>query len=80
MAIDHHLNVYPCWPLKPIGNLRDCKLEDLWFSSDYQRMRGRMWRTECPKCWLSCHAERGPDARKREIKKYMRRAKRRVSD
>jgi pyrroloquinoline quinone biosynthesis protein E len=72
IAIDHHLNAYSCWPLKPVGNLHDCKLEDLWFSSDYQRIREQMWRTECPRCWLSCHAELGPDARKQEIRSFMR--------
>ena len=71
IAIDNRLDLYPCWSFSPISNLRDKRLEDVWFSSDYQRMRERMWRADCHGCWLSCHTERELEARKRELMKYM---------
>ena len=72
VAIDHHLNVYACWPMQSVGNLKQTSLEKLWYSRDYQKIRQKMWNIECPKCWLSCHAELGADARMREIKQLMR--------
>ena len=72
LAIDNHLNVYACWPMQSVGNLKRTSLEQLWYSRDYQKMRQRMWSLDCPKCWLSCHAELGAEARMREIKQMMR--------
>lgn len=72
LAIDNLLNLYACWPLPPIGDLRQARLESYWFSRAYQRRREQMWRMDCPGCWLSCHAEKGADARRRELRDQMR--------
>jgi MoaA/NifB/PqqE/SkfB family radical SAM enzyme len=61
------------------GNLKLChSLEPLsggtiaaqWQSAEAASLRGRMARLECPKCWLSCHA----DVRSQSMHQYGRTA------
>jgi MoaA/NifB/PqqE/SkfB family radical SAM enzyme len=54
---DVDLNVRPCWMIKPVGNLRQERLEDIWYSARFQEARRRIKALQCPKCWLLCTAE-----------------------
>jgi len=55
--VDVDLNVRPCWMMKPVGNLRQEKLEDIWYSARFQEARRQIKALQCPKCWLLCTAE-----------------------
>ncbi len=57
ISIDNRLTAYSCWTIGRIGNLKENKLEDLWYSFGYQKRRDKMWKVQCEKCWLTCHAE-----------------------
>lgn len=57
ISIDNRLTAYSCWTIGRIGDLKKNRLEDLWFTPSYQRRRNRMWKVQCEKCWLTCHAE-----------------------
>ena len=55
--VDVDLNVRPCWMMKPVGNLRQERLEDIWHSTRFQEARRQIKALRCPKCWLLCTAE-----------------------
>lgn len=59
VVITADLKVLPCWRLPPIGDLRSEDLVDIWFSQRYQKQRKNMKYLRCPRCWLTCHNERG---------------------
>jgi MoaA/NifB/PqqE/SkfB family radical SAM enzyme len=50
LFIGPHGELYPCWALKPIGNLRDKKLCDILNSETYKRQLNEMWTKKCPGC------------------------------
>ena len=39
ISIDHQLNVRSCWPKRPLGNLHESKLRDIWKSDIYSENR-----------------------------------------
>jgi MoaA/NifB/PqqE/SkfB family radical SAM enzyme len=55
--IDVDLNVRPCWVMKPVGNLRESNLENIWSNQSFQAARKAIRQHQCPKCWLLCTAE-----------------------
>ena len=55
--IDVDLNVRPCWVMKPVGNLRESTLENIWTSQTFQAARKTIREHQCPGCWLLCTAE-----------------------
>ena len=57
IAIDTHLNVKSCWPMKPVGNLHTQTLKEIWTSNTYKQHRSAMLALDCPGCWLRCHTE-----------------------
>jgi MoaA/NifB/PqqE/SkfB family radical SAM enzyme len=57
IAIDTHLNVKSCWPMKPVGNLHTQSLKEIWTSDTYKQHRSAMLALDCPGCWLRCHTE-----------------------
>lgn len=42
---------------KPIGNIFETSLKDLWFSRTANQVRKCMIKGDCPTCWISCYAE-----------------------
>jgi len=58
-SITTDLKVLPCWRLPPIGDLNSEDLIDVWFSQKYRKQRKNMKYLRCPKCWLTCHNEKG---------------------
>jgi len=50
LFIGSHGEVYPCWALKPVGNLRDKKLRDIINSEIYKHKLYDMWIKRCPGC------------------------------
>lgn len=52
-GIDAKGNVYPCLYQKPVGNLFDSSLKEIWKSGLYNKTRYRM--KSCSKCLLLCH-------------------------
>ena len=42
---------------KPIGNVFENKLSEIWFSEKANKVRQQMLEGHCPGCWLSCFAE-----------------------
>ena len=57
ISVDYKLNVRSCWPKKPLGNLHEAKLTDIWKSDLYSETRASMLELKCPKCWLRCHTD-----------------------
>ena len=57
--LDPHGDVYPCiFVNEKIGNVREEKLEDLWWTDDASRIRERISGGDCPGCWVECEAYR----------------------
>jgi len=50
LFIGSHGEVYPCWALKPVGNLRNKKLRDIINSKIYRHKLHDMWIKKCPGC------------------------------
>lgn len=50
LNIDNNLDVYPCWGLAPVGNLREDRLEDVLDSEQYKEIQKKMFKKECPGC------------------------------
>jgi MoaA/NifB/PqqE/SkfB family radical SAM enzyme len=59
IVITGDLKVLPCWRLPPTGDLRSENLVNIWFSRRHQKQRKYMNYLRCPRCWLTCHNERG---------------------
>ena len=59
LYIDSTLNVRSCWSfgLPIAGNLREHHLQDLLTSARMKRMRKRIRKLQCERCWLLCTAE-----------------------
>jgi MoaA/NifB/PqqE/SkfB family radical SAM enzyme len=57
VSIDSNLELHPCYPLPSVANLRDEKLEDLWFSEKMNLQRIKMKNGECPGCSTVFHKE-----------------------
>lgn len=59
LAIDAHMNVRCCWDgtFKPVGNLGNQSLTQIWNSSEYQTARERMLECKCSGCWYLCTTE-----------------------
>ena len=57
--IDSTLNVRSCWSfgLPIAGNLREHHLQDLLTSPKMKKMRKRIRKLQCERCWLLCTAE-----------------------
>ncbi len=52
-GIDAKGNVYPCLYQRPVGNVFDSSLKEIWQSDLYNKTRGKM--KTCSKCLLLCH-------------------------
>ena len=50
LFIGPHGEVYPCWALDPIGNLRETKLRDILNSKTYRHKLLDMWMKKCSGC------------------------------
>jgi MoaA/NifB/PqqE/SkfB family radical SAM enzyme len=59
LYIDPKLNVRSCWSeaLPIAGNLRKNRLKELISGTQMRRMRQKIRKLECEKCWLLCTAE-----------------------
>jgi len=59
LYIDPKLNVRSCWSesLPVAGNLRKNRLKELIDSAQMRRMRQKIRKLKCEKCWLLCTAE-----------------------
>lgn len=59
LAIDTYMNIKPCWSYlyKPIGNLKENTLREIWESEKMQSFRNKMMRCECEGCWYLCTSE-----------------------
>ena len=57
IAVDAELNVKSCWPKKPVGNLHERRLAEIWQSDNYRQHRSAMLALDCPGCWLRCHTD-----------------------
>ncbi len=57
--IDSKLNVRSCWSqgLPTAGNLHDERLVDLLNNSKMKKMRSKIKKMQCERCWLLCTAE-----------------------
>jgi len=57
--VDAELNLRPCWSwsLPIVGNLRQDKLKDVWYSEFFNQQRAKVRKLECSRCWLLCTAE-----------------------
>lgn len=67
--IDSRLNVMSCWNMSPIGNLREERLDEIWYSDRFLDARRRMHKLECPKCWILCHTDVESMTRRRSRKR-----------
>jgi MoaA/NifB/PqqE/SkfB family radical SAM enzyme len=57
--LDPHGDVYPCIFInKKMGNVREEKLGDLWWTDAASVIRERISRGDCPGCWVECEAYR----------------------
>ncbi|MBQ1331613.1 MAG: radical SAM protein [Lachnospiraceae bacterium] len=56
VCIDAEMNVKSCWSqnLRPLGNLAEASLYDIWNSELAREQRGMMLRGECEGCWYMC--------------------------
>jgi MoaA/NifB/PqqE/SkfB family radical SAM enzyme len=52
-GIDAKGNIYPCLYQKPVGNVFDSSLKEIWKSDLYDKTRDKM--KSCSKCLLLCH-------------------------
>ena len=59
LYIDPALNVRSCWSqrLPVAGSLRDNRLRDLLVTPTMRKMRKKIRKLECERCWLLCTAE-----------------------
>lgn len=50
-------DVYPCWVLsgKPLGNITDKKISDIWNSREHNRIRHLITQDGCGGCLMSCY-------------------------
>ncbi len=57
--IDAYMNVHCCWDgtFKPMGNLHDQTLTEIWNSEQYKEARQKMMKCECSGCWYLCTGE-----------------------
>lgn len=59
LVVDTYMNVKPCWSsmFKPMGNLKEKGLIEIWSSEEMQRNRHRMLECKCEGCWYICTSE-----------------------
>lgn len=59
LCIDAYMDVKPCWSyrFKPLGNLGENSLPELWASEKMQQYRKRMLKGKCEGCWYLCTTE-----------------------
>ena len=57
--VDAYMNVHCCWDgcFKPIGNLQEHSLKEIWSSKAYQDAREKMMDCDCSGCWYLCTGE-----------------------
>ncbi|MCF2681535.1 radical SAM protein [Faecalicatena contorta] len=57
--VDAYMNVHCCWDgcFKPIGNLQERSLKEIWNSEEYQEAREQMMNCDCSGCWYLCTGE-----------------------
>lgn len=58
LTIDSNLDVLSCWMRKPVGNILDTPLQDIWYSERFMVERQKMQALDCPGCWLASYVER----------------------
>jgi MoaA/NifB/PqqE/SkfB family radical SAM enzyme len=58
LTIDSNLDVLSCWMRKPVGNILNEPVEDIWYSDHFMRERIKMQTLDCPGCWLASYVER----------------------
>lgn len=59
LTIDAYMNIKPCWSyvFRPIGNLKDNTLSEIWNGENMCKYRKKMLRCECEGCWYLCTSE-----------------------
>lgn len=51
--MDPYGTVYPCYNFpEEMGNIRNRKIRDIWFSKRSQEIRKRILKKQCPNCWI----------------------------
>jgi len=51
--MDPYGTVYPCYNFpEEMGNIRNQKIRDIWFSKRSRETRKRILRKQCPNCWI----------------------------
>lgn len=51
--IDPYGTVYPCYNFfEEMGNIRNEKIRDIWFSKRSREIRNRILEKQCPNCWI----------------------------
>ena len=55
--ISADFDLFPCWLLPTVGNLRQTSLTELWHSPAMRAGRERIQAGNCPRCWLLCDAK-----------------------
>jgi MoaA/NifB/PqqE/SkfB family radical SAM enzyme len=51
--IDPYGTVYPCYNFpEEMGNIRNQKIRDIWFSKRSREIRKRILNKQCPNCWI----------------------------
>lgn len=68
VSIDSNLELHPCYPLPSIANLKEERLEDVWFSEKMNLQRIKMKTGECPGCSTVFHKEIGLGADLEKVK------------
>jgi len=57
LVLDEEGNVFPCFAVGSVGNVRRDSVADIWFSDRFRAVRRDIAAGRCAKCWVSCHAE-----------------------
>ena len=59
LFVDAYMNVRPCWDwcFKPLGNLKEMRLSEIWNGEQMKEYREKMLRCECDGCWYMCTGE-----------------------
>ena len=59
LFVDAYMNVRPCWDwcFKPLGNLKEKRLADIWNGALMKEYREQMLRCQCGGCWYMCTGE-----------------------
>jgi MoaA/NifB/PqqE/SkfB family radical SAM enzyme len=54
LHLGSHGEVYPCWIMNPVGNLREARLRDIMRTRKYRELAGQAYMRQCPGCTDLC--------------------------